>query len=277
MLKDVTLGQFFPGDSFLHKADPRVKLVILVVYMVFVLLASNMASLGLVLLTTLALALCSKIRFSVLLRSLKPVVFVLMFTGVINLFFTSGETPLIDWYFIEIYPEGIRTAVFMMVRLVCLVGGSSILLSYTTSPLALTDAIESLFGPLKKIRVPVHEFAMMMTIALRFIPTLLEETDKIMSAQKARGADFESGSILQKAKALIPILIPLFVSSFRRADELAEAMECRCYRGGEGRTKLNVLKSRPSDYAFLAVMLLLCVAVVLVSKYLTFTVGLFVL
>lgn len=277
MLKDVTLGQFFPGNSFLHKADPRIKLVILVVYMVFVLLASNMASLGLVLLTTLALALCSEIRFSVLLRSLKPVMFILMFTGVINLFFTGGETPLIDWYFIEIYPEGIRTAVFMMVRLVCLVGGSSILLSYTTSPLALTDAIESLFGPLKKIHVPVHEFAMMMTIALRFIPTLLEETDKIISAQKARGADFESGNLLQKAKALIPILIPLFVSSFRRADELAEAMECRCYRGGKGRTKLNVLKSRPSDYVFLTVMLLLCVAVVFVSKYLTFTVGLFVL
>jgi len=277
MLKDVTLGQFFPGNSFLHNADPRIKLVILVVYLVFVLLASNMASLGLVLLVTLALALCSQIRFSVLLRSLKPVVFVLLFTGVINLFFTGGETPLVDWYFIEIYPEGIRTAVFMMVRLVCLVGGSSILLSYTTSPLALTDAIESLFGPLKKIHVPVHEFAMMMTIALRFIPTLLEETDKIMSAQKARGADFESGNILQKAKALIPILIPLFVSSFRRADELAEAMECRCYRGGEGRTKLNVLKSRPSDYVFLTVMLLLCVAVVFVSKYFTFTVGLFVL
>ena len=277
MLKDVTLGQFFPGNSFLHKADPRVKLVILVIYMVFVLLASNAASLGLVLLVTLALALCSEIRFSVLLRSLKPVIFILLFTGVINLFFTSGETPLVDWYFIEIYPEGIRTAVFMMVRLVCLVGGSSVLLSYTTSPLALTDAIESLFGPLKKIHVPVHEFAMMMTIALRFIPTLLEETDKIMSAQKARGADFESGNLLQKAKALIPILIPLFVSSFRRADELAEAMECRCYRGGEGRTKLNVLKSRPSDYIFLIVMLALCVAVVFVGKYASFTLGMFTL
>ena len=277
MLKDVTLGQFFPGNSFLHRADPRVKLVILVVYMVFVLLASNAASLGLVFLVTLALALCSEIRFSVLLRSLKPVVFILLFTGVINLFFTGGEKPLVDWYFIEIYPEGIRTAVFMMVRLVCLVGGSSVLLSYTTSPLALTDAIESLFGPLKKIHVPVHEFAMMMTIALRFIPTLLEETDKIMSAQKARGADFESGSLLQKAKALIPILIPLFVSSFRRADELAEAMECRCYRGGEGRTKLNVLKSRPSDYVFLAVMLALCAAVVFVGKYASFTIGMFTL
>ncbi len=277
MLKDITLGQFFPGDSFLHKADPRVKLVILVVYMVFVLLATNMASLGIVLSVTAALVLCSQIRFSVLLRSLKPVMFILLFTGVINLFFTGGETPLLDWYFIEIYPEGIRTAIFMMVRLICLVAGSSILLSYTTGPLALTDAIESLFGPLKKIHVPVHEFAMMMTIALRFIPTLLEETDKIISAQKARGADFESGGILQKAKALIPILIPLFVSSFRRADELAEAMECRCYRGGEGRTKMNVLKSRPSDYVFLAVMILLCAAIVLSNKYFNFTLGLFAL
>lgn len=277
MLKDVTLGQFFPGKSFLHKADPRIKLVVLVVYMVFVLLASNIASLGIVLLATAALALISEIRFTVLLRSLKPVVFILLFTGIINLFFTTGETPLFEWQFLHIYPEGIRTAVFMMVRLVCLVGGSSILLSYTTSPLELTDAIESLFGPLKKLHVPIHEFAMMMTIALRFIPTLIEETDKIISAQKARGADFESGGLIQKAKALIPILIPLFVSSFRRADELAEAMECRCYRGGEGRTKLKVMQSRPSDYVFLLVMLLLCVAIPFSNKYLSFTVGLFVL
>lgn len=275
MLKDVTLGQFFPGNSFLHKADPRIKLVVLVVFMVFVLLASNMASLGIVLLATLALALISKIRFSVLMRSLKPVVFILLFTGVINLFLTVGETPLFEWRFIRIYPEGIRTAVFMMVRLVCLVGGSSILLSYTTSPLELTDAIESLFGPLKKIHVPIHEFAMMMTIALRFIPTLIEETDKIISAQKARGADFESGGLIQKAKALIPILIPLFVSSFRRADELAEAMECRCYRGGEGRTKLKAMQSRPSDYVFLFIMILLCIAIPFFSNRLSFTLGTF--
>lgn len=277
MLKDVTLGQFFPGDSFLHKADPRIKLVVLVVFMVFVLLASNMASLGIVLLVTLALALISKIRFAVLMRSLKPVVFILLFTGIINLFFTAGETPLFEWQFIRIYPEGIRTAVFMMVRLVCLVGGSSILLSYTTSPLELTDAIESLFGPLKKIHVPIHEFAMMMTIALRFIPTLIEETDKIISAQKARGADFESGGLIQKARALIPILIPLFVSSFRRADELAEAMECRCYRGGEGRTKLKVMQSRPSDYVFLFIMILLCVAIPFFNNRLSFTLGTFTL
>lgn len=277
MLKDVTLGQFFPGDSFLHKADPRIKMVVLILYLVFVLIAKNAAALGLVLVTTLALALISRIRFSVLFRSLRPVMFILLFTGVINLFFTTGEAPLWEWKFLHIYPEGIRTAVFMMFRLVCLVGGSSLLLSYTTSPLELTDAIESLFGPLKKLHVPVHEFAMMMTIALRFIPTLMEETDKIISAQKARGADFESGGLLKKAKALIPILIPLFVSAFRRADELAEAMECRCYRGGEGRTKLKVIRSRPSDFAFLFLMLLLCAAVLPANRYLSFSVGVFTL
>ena len=277
MLKDVTLGQFFPGNSFLHKADPRIKLVVLVVYMVFARLAQNAASLALVLGVTVALAVSSRIRFSVLLRSLKPVIFVLLFTGAINLFFTTGETPLVEWGILTIYPEGIRPAVFMMVRLVCLVAGSSILLSYTTSPLALTDAIESLFGPLRKIGVPVHEFAMMMTIALRFIPTLIEETDKIISAQKARGADFDGGGLLKKAKALIPVLIPLFVSAFRRADELAEAMECRCYRGGEGRTKLKVMKSRVSDYLFLLLFIALCVAIPFMNHYLSFTLGAFAL
>ena len=277
MLKDVTLGQFFPGNSFLHKADPRIKLVVLVVYMVFVLLAQNVVSLALVLGVTLALALISRIRFSVVMRSLKPVIFILMFTGLINLFFTTGESPLVEWWIIKIYPEGILTAIFMMVRLVCLVAGSSLLLSYTTSPLALTDAIESLFGPLRKVGVPVHEFAMMMTIALRFIPTLIEETDKIISAQKARGADFEDGGLLKKAKALIPVLIPLFVSAFRRADELAEAMECRCYRGGEGRTKLKVMKSRGVDYLFLLLMIALCVAVPFINHYLFFTLGVFAL
>ncbi len=277
MLRDVTLGQFFPGNSFLHKADPRIKLVALVVFMVFALLAQSAVSIGLLLGTTVAFAVISRIRFSVLMRSLRPVIFLLLFTGVINLFFTTGEAPLWEWQFIKIYPEGIRTAVVMMLRLVCLVGGSSILLSYTTSPLALTDAIESLFGPLHKIKVPVHEFAMMMTIALRFIPTLMEETDKIISAQKARGADFEDGGLLKKAKAMIPILIPLFVSAFRRADELAEAMECRCYRGGDGRTKLKVMKSRFSDYVFLVLLIGLCVAVPFINHYLTFKVGVFVL
>ncbi len=277
MFKDMTLGQYFPGNSFLHRADPRVKLVALVVYLVFVLLAKTACALGIVLVTMLTLAAVSRIPFSVLARSLKPVVFILLFTGVLNLFLTTGETPLVEWKFIHIYPEGVRTAVYMMLRLVCLVGGSSLLLSYTTSPLDLTDAIESLFGFLKKLHVPIHEFAMMMTIALRFIPTLTEETDKIISAQKARGADFESGGLVRKAKAIVPILIPLFVSAFRRADELAEAMECRCYHGGEGRTKLKVMRSRPSDYVFLLAMALLCAGVVLANRFLSFEVGVFTL
>lgn len=277
MMRDMTLGQFYPGNSFLHKADPRVKLVCLVAFLVFVLLADNLAALGLVMLCTACLALISHIPFSVLLRSLKPIIFILLFTGVLNLFFGVGETPLFAWKFIHIYPEGVRTAVFMMLRLVCLVTGSSLLLTFTTSPMDLTDAIESLFGPLKKIHVPVHEFAMMMTIALRFIPTLTEETDKIISAQKARGADFESGGPIKKAKAMIPVLIPLFVSAFRRADELADAMECRCYRGGNGRTKLKELHVRPNDWLLPIALLALCVAILFVNRYATFTVGIFVL
>lgn len=275
MMRDMTLGQYFPGTSFLHKVDPRIKLVALVVFLVFVLLAKNLASLGIVLAATAVLAAISRIPARVLLRSLKPILFILLFTGIINLFFSTGDVPLFEWKFLHIYPEGVRTAIFMMLRLVCLVCGSSVLLTFTTSPMDLTDAIESLFGPLKKLHVPVHEFVMMMTIALRFIPTLTEETDKIISAQKARGADFESGGPLKKAKALIPVLIPLFVSAFRRADELAEAMECRCYRGGEGRTKLKVMKSRPADFAFLVCLLLLCVVIPFSNRALSFTIGLF--
>ncbi len=277
MLKDMTLGQYYPGDSLLHRTDPRIKLVLLVLYLVFVLLAKNVAALGVILFTTAGLALLSRIPLKVLFRSVRPILFLLLFTGLLNLFFTRGETPLFEWKFIHIYPEGVRTAVFMLLRLICLVCGSSLLLSFTTSPLSLTDAIESLFSPLRKLHVPVHEFAMMMTIALRFIPTLTEETDKIISAQKARGADLESGGLIKKAKAMIPILIPLFVSAFRRADELADAMECRCYHGGEGRTKLNVMKSRPADYAFLTVMLVLLASVIPANRFLTFTVGMFTL
>mgnify|MGYP000853502468 FL=1 len=179
--------------------------------------------------------------------SVKPLLFVILFTAVINLFWTGGETPLIEWKFIHIYREGVIFAVFMAVRIVLLVVGMSVILSYTTTPIAMTDGIEALFAPFAKIGLPVHDFAMMMTIAMRFIPTLIEETGKIMDAQKARGADFESGGLVKKAKALIPILVPLFVSAFKRADDLAIAMECRCYRGGEGRTKLKVLKFGAPD------------------------------
>lgn len=265
MRNDMTLGQYYPGNSFLHKADPRVKIVSLVLFLVLTMLANNLASLGIVLAATLLLAFVSHIPAKVLVRSLKPLVFLLLFTGVINLFFTEGETPLFSLGFLHIYPEGVRSTVFILLRLVCLVGGSSLLLSYTTSPLELADAIESLLSPLKKLHVPVHDFAMMMTIALRFIPTLTEETDKIVSAQKARGADLESGGLIKKLKAMIPILLPLLISSFRHAMELADAMECRCYRGGEGRTRMTQLHTHPRDYVFLAALILLLAAVIVLN------------
>ena len=242
MLKDITLGQFFPGKSLLHRTDPRIKLIILVVYLIMVLAAKSITGVIFIALVTFALVMASQINLRIIAKSLKPLAFILIFTAVINIFFVSGETPVFEWRFIHIYKEGLINAALMMIRLISLIAGTSVLLTYTTSPLELTDAIERLLSPLKKIKVPVHEFAMMMTIALRFIPTLIEETDKIISAQKARGADFETGSLLKRAKALIPILIPLFVSAFRRADELAEAMECRCYKGGEGRTKMKQMK-----------------------------------
>ncbi|MBR6754973.1 MAG: energy-coupling factor transporter transmembrane protein EcfT [Clostridia bacterium] len=252
MLKDVTFGQYYPGNSLLHKTDPRIKMIILIEYLVIVLAATTEIAALVSLSFTLFLITVSGIRFSVLIKSVKPLIFVLVFTAVINLFFTKADTrPLVDFYFITIYKEGIKTAVMMLLRLVSLVLGTSVLISFTTSPLELTDAIESLLSPLKAIKVPVHEFAMMMSIALRFIPTLIEETNKIISAQKARCADFESGNILKRVKSLIPILIPLFVSSIRRAEELADAMECRCYHGGEGRTKLKVMKASVADFVFL--------------------------
>ena len=267
MLKDVTFGQYYPGNSLLHKADPRFKMLILVEYLVIVLVASTELAAAVSLLFTLFLVTASGVRFSILIKSIKPLIFVLVFTAVMNLFFTKGESdPLVAWHFIKIYTEGIRSAVMMLLRLLSLVLGSSVLVSFTTSPLELTDAIESLLSPLKKIKVPVHEFAMMMSIALRFIPTLIEETNKIISAQKARCADFESGNLVKRLKALIPILIPLFVSSVRRAEELADAMECRCYNGGEGRTKLKVMRAHARDYIFLGFTTLLTVSIFFINR-----------
>lgn len=247
MLKDITLGQFFPGKSILHTMDSRVKLLCALVFIVAVFFAQSLLSYAALTLMVLLLGALSRIRFPVLLRSLKPVLFIAVFTAVINLFWVRGETPLFTLGAISIYPEGIYGAAFMLIRILSLVLGSTLLLTYTTSPMALTDALERLLKPLSYLKVPVHEFAMMMTIALRFVPTLVTETDKIISAQKARGADFESGNLLRRAKALIPVLIPLFVSAFRRADELAVAMECRCYRGGEGRTRAKELHAHFSD------------------------------
>ncbi len=267
MLKDITLGQYFPGDSFFHKLDPRTKLILSLFYIVIIFMCKNVWSFVLILLATAAFVIISKIPFKIVLKGLKPIIFIIAFTAVINLFFVKGETPVFEFYFIKIYLEGIVNAVLIIVRIVVLLSGVSVILTYTTSPIALTDAIESLLMPLKYLKVPVHDFAMMMTIALRFIPTLIEETDKIMNAQKARGIDFSSGSVVQRAKALIPVLIPLLASSFRRATDLAVAMECRCYRGGEGRTRMTTLKFRFSDLVAAILFVLLCAAVVVINIY----------
>lgn len=257
MLKDITLGQFFPGNSMLHRLDPRFKILLMLLFVVFVFFAKNLLSFVYLFVLIFVLILLSGISPSVILKGMKPVVFISLFTAAINLFWTGGETALVDFYFIHIYPEGIWRAVFMVIRILSLVTGTSILLTYTTSPMDLTDAMESLLSPAKKIGVPVHEFSMMMSLALRFVPTLIEETEKIINAQKARGADFETGSLLHRARALIPILIPLFISSFSRATDLAVAMECRCYTGGEGRTRMKVMKATAKDglvFVFFAVL-----------------------
>ena len=258
-LRDITLGQYFPGESPIHRLDPRAKLVAMTCYIVALFLGRRLVTYGILLLALAAVVKVSTVKPRALVRGLKPVVFILVFTAVLNIFYTPGQTLASFWIF-TITREGIVHAFFMVVRIVMLIT-CTFLLTYTTSPLALTDGLESLMGPLKKIRVPVHELSMMMSIALRFIPTLIEETDKIMSAQKARGADFDSGSLIQRAKALIPLLVPLFISAFRRADELATAMECRCYHGGEGRTRMKQLHYRPGDLLFMLGALALAVLI----------------
>ncbi len=258
-LKDITLGQYFPGHTLIHRLDPRAKLLFTVLYIVALFLAKTLTA-YLVLLLVLAVCVAvSRIRLSALFKGLKPILLLIVITGLLNLFYTSGD-PIWQWGFLKITREGIWAAAFMVLRIVMLIL-CTFLLTYTTSPIMLTDGLESLLGPLKKIKVPVHELAMMMSIALRFIPTLIEETDKIMSAQRARGADFDTGNLIQKAKALIPLLVPLFVSSFRRADELAIAMECRCYHGGEGRTRLRELHYAGKDAAVLLFGAALCVGI----------------
>ncbi len=265
MLKDITLGQFFPGKSLIHRLDPRTKLVLLVVYIVALFMAESWASYGLMVLFLGGIIAISRVPPKSFLRGLKPLIFILAFTGILNLFFTQGETVLVQFWSITITLEGILRAIFMIARILMLVMGT-FLLTYTTSPIALTDGLESLLKPLKYIKVPVHELSMMMCIALRFIPTLIEETDKIMSAQKARGADFENGKLLERVKALVPVLVPLFISAFRRADELATAMECRCYQGGSGRTKMKQLHYMARDlYAFLVTAAVLAGVCVLAS------------
>jgi len=265
MLKDITLGQFFPGDTVVHRLDPRTKLILVIVYIVTLFSAKWFLTYGLVLVALTGIILASKIQPKTILKSLKPLLFIIVLTGILNLFYTQGEVLVTFWIF-SITKEGIFSAIFMVLRISMLIAGT-FMLTYTTSPIALTDGLELLLNPLKKVKVPVHELSMMMCIALRFIPTLIEETDKIMSAQKARGADFETGSLLSRAKALIPILVPLFISSFRRADELAVAMECRCYHGGEGRTRMKQLQYAGRDYVALCGGLVIMAAVILLGRF----------
>lgn len=272
MIRDITLGQYFPGTSLIHKLDPRMKIILMVIYITMTFLAKSLFSFLFLIVLTAVLFALSELPFKVVIKGVKPLLFIIIFTGIINIFWTTGETLLVDFYFIHIYLEGIVYALYMFIRIVCLLLGTSILLTYTTSPFSLTDGIEQLLGPLKKLKIPVHEFSMMMSIALRFIPTLIEETDKIMNAQKARGADFSSGNLVQRAKALIPVLIPLFVSSLRRADDLATAMECRCYRGGNGRTRMNSLRYSAKDFVFLFCAIVAGTAVILINIYLPFMV-----
>ena len=264
MLKDITLGQYFPGDTPAHRRDPRTKIGLVVLYIVALFQAKNLLTYALVAVTFVTCARVSKVGARALLKRRKPVVIIVLFTGFLNLFFTPGET-LFELGFLRLTDQGVYNALRMVVRIMLLIMGT-FLLTYTTSPIALTDALERMLNPLKKLHVPVHELAMVMSIALRFIPTLIEETDKIMSAQKARGADFESGNLIQKAKALVPVLVPLFVSSFRRADELAVAMECRCYHGGEGRTRLHVLHFASQDYVALVLGCVITAAVIILAR-----------
>lgn len=271
MLKDITIGQFFPGNSLIHRLDSRFKIIMDIAYVVMLFTASNYLGLIAVGLFMILLYIMSGVGLRLVLKSLRPIMPLIAITCILNLFFIRGEgEPLLNiGGIIMIYPEGITTSIFMAVRIMFLIIGMS-LLTYTTSPIELTDAIERLLSPLKKLHFPVHELAMMMTIALRFIPTLIEETDKIMSAQKARGANLDTGGLIKKAKALIPVMIPLFVSAFKRANELALAMECRCYRGGEGRTRMKQLHSGLKDYIALAVMALFFAELILLNIYIPY-------
>jgi energy-coupling factor transport system permease protein len=273
MISDITLGQFFPGYSPIHKLDPRTKIILAMLFIITVFVANNPASFCALAIYTVVLISISRISLKVIMKGVKPIIFILLFTALINLFMTGGEgEPLVSFWIINIYTSGIARAVFMALRVVLLIIGTSLLLTYTTSPISLTDGLEALLSPLKKIGVPVHTFAMMMSIALRFIPTLVEETEKIMNAQKSRGADFASGSLVKRAKALVPLLIPLFVSAFKRAEELATAMECRCYRGDYNRTKLVKLEMKGRDFGFLLLFTVI-LGVMISSSILPYRIG----
>ena len=269
MISDITLGQFFPGESILHRLDPRTKILLSTVFIVTVFVASTPLAFLLVTLFTAFLMAISGIRASVIFKGIKPILLILLFTSIINILMTRGEgDPLVAFWIIKIYKEGLIRAFFMTLRVILLIIGTSLLLTYTTSPISLTDGLESLLSPLEKLHIPVHIFSMMMTIALRFIPTLVEETEKIMNAQKSRGADFSSGNLIKRAKALIPLLIPLFASAFKRAEELAVAMECRCYRVDKKRTKMTHRKMTVADWLSLF-LIAVFLTIVIVSTTVT--------
>ena len=250
MIRDITIGQFFPGNSVIHRMDPRMKLILTFIYIVVIFLCKNFWSLGVMVLALIIMVLLSKVPIKVILKSIKPIAIIITFTAILNIFYVTDGDPLFDWKFIHITTGGVFTAIFMIIRIIALVVASS-LLTYTTSPTLITDGIERLLSPLKFMKNSVHTIAMMMTIALRFIPTLVDEFEKITNAQKARGADLETGTLVERAKALVPVLVPLFITSFRRAYELAFAMECRCYHGAEGRTRMKVMKYSKLDvFAF---------------------------
>ena len=265
MLRDITIGQYFPGNSIIHRLDPRFKIVITLIYIVMLFSGGNYICLAVGAAYTIGAILLSRIPLKMFFKSVKPLLPFLLITALLNRLLMSSGEPLWQWKFLKITEDGLNTSVFMVIRIVLLIMGTS-LLTYTTSPITLTDAIERLLSPLRKVKFPVHELAMMMSIALRFIPTLIEETDKIMSAQKARGAEIDTGSFATRAKNLVSILVPLFISAFRRADELATAMECRCYHGGDGRTRLRQLKSAPRDYIALAVTVLFLIGVIVLGR-----------
>lgn len=274
-MRGVAFGQYYPVDSLVHRIDPRAKILLTVLYIVCTFLCKNTLSFALLIAVAILLTLAGRIPLGMILRSLRPLIMILFFTSLINIFMTAGETELIHWqvplwgarvWHIRISAEGLLTALFMILRIVSLLIGTSVLLSYTTTPIALTDAMERLFAPLKAIRVPVHDISMMTTIALRFIPTLMEETQRIMNAQKARGADFASGGLIRRAKALLPVLIPLLVSAFNRAYELAAAMECRCYHGGKGRTRMKTLRLRVSDVLYVLLFVALGVGIIFLNR-----------
>ncbi len=266
MLKDVTLGQYYSASSPVHRADPRIKLLSLLIFLVTVLISNNFYSYLVCLISVLVLISVSKIPLKLIFKNLKSLLFIILFTTAITLFISKGDILLFEWNFIKIYKEGIYNSIYIIIRFVSMICGSFLLISYTTLPLDLTEGIEKLLKPLTLFNIHVHDFAMMMSIALRFIPIFIEETNKIISAQKARGADFGTGGPIKRVKAFFPILIPLFVSAFRRAGDLADAMECRCYNRGIGHTRMKELKLKWTDFAFIACYVILLASVIILNK-----------